>query len=347
MIIHVEFSSIYLPIVKFKGQKEQMIITKKLFSYKRTKTLFPDEKSKYIESKKNLKKHQFMITLNFITKELFNNNIEANNHKFNDDIQLKSDKKDQSSKKVLNKLLYNKKKSSYFRNSSLLNFSNFNNFNIKLKSYFEMSKLKPISLLQQKKFFKIDSSKKINNNLKTSLIHNLLYYKINGSDNKNEINDNKKYIQKLISIIHENKVEKKVNNSNIDYYEILKRIKGKKNLEIVLRAMIKEGETLLFNQYFIKNIRNIDINSKDENGNSFLILSIKEGMNNIIKLLLENGIDVNIKNNSGNTALHYALSGKNFEVADALKLYGAKEDCYNLDGLTPWDCVGKSLEEKY
>ena len=48
MTINVEFSSIYLPIVKFKGQKEQMIITKKLFSYKKKEALFLDEKSKFI-----------------------------------------------------------------------------------------------------------------------------------------------------------------------------------------------------------------------------------------------------------------------------------------------------------
>ena len=56
------------------------------------------------------------------------------------------------------------------------------------------------------------------------------------------------------------------------------------------------------------------------------------------------GIDVNIQNNEGNSALHYALSGKNFDIADALKKFGAKEDLYNNKGMTPWDCIGKAIE---
>ena len=60
--------------------------------------------------------------------------------------------------------------------------------------------------------------------------------------------------------------------------------------------------------------------------------------------MLEFGIDVNIQNNEGNTALHYALSSKHYNLADILKKHGAKEDCYNKLGMTPWDCVGKSIE---
>ena len=55
-------------------------------------------------------------------------------------------------------------------------------------------------------------------------------------------------------------------------------------------------------------------------------------------------MDVNIQNNEGNTALHYSLSGKNFDIADLLKKYGAKEDIYNNMGYAPWECVGNSIE---
>ena len=64
-------------------------------------------------------------------------------------------------------------------------------------------------------------------------------------------------------------------------------------------------------------------------------------------MLLENGINVNIQNKQGNSALHYALSGKNFEMADILKKYGAKEDCINKLGFTPWECIGKFIDEIY
>ena len=111
-----------------------------------------------------------------------------------------------------------------------------------------------------------------------------------------------------------------------------------------MRALILERETLLFNEYFNNNYLRINIDSKDENGNTYLILSVKQNLESITKLLLEKGVDVNIQNKEGNTALHYALSGKNFIIADLLKKFGAKEDLYNALGYTPWESVGKSIE---
>ena len=125
---------------------------------------------------------------------------------------------------------------------------------------------------------------------------------------------------------------------------MLSKITGKDNIETILRAFIKEGEETLFDRYFNNIYRIININSKDNDGNTFLILSVKQGLNYISKLLLERGANPNIQNNEGNSALHFALSGKNFIIADLLKKFGAKEDCYNKLGYTPWDCVGKSIE---
>ena len=174
-------------------------------------------------------------------------------------------------------------------------------------------------------------------------MNNLLFYKLSGKGNRDELNESKYYIHKIISIIHENKT-KRISSSYRDYFEILRKIKGKENIETILRTLIKEGEIALFNEYLYKNTRIIDINAQDEDGNTFLILSIKEGIRPIIMTLLERGIDVNIQNNEGNTALHFALSGKNFIIADLLKKYGAKEDLYNDYGMTPWDSVGKTIE---
>ena len=335
VIIHVEFSSIYLP----KATKGQILITKKLFSLKKKETLFYEEKSKFIEKNKNKKIFQHM-TLNFITKELFSDNIDSikiNDLLDNNDTQSKKEKKEILFQYYSSKM--SKKKISFFRNNSIGK-----KLNRRFSIYIEQkSPQKSISLLQHKKFFKIDD-RNLNNDLKKSVFDNLLYYKFGEIEDKESINNNKQYIQKIISLIHENKLTKKINNTNIDYYELLRKIKGKENIEIIIRTLIKEGEILLFNEYFHKNLKIIDINCKDEDGNSFLILSVKLGINLISKILLEAGIDVNIQDNEGNSALHYALSGKNYMVADILKKYGAKEDCYNKYGLTPWDCV--SMDEK-
>jgi ankyrin repeat protein len=45
----------------------------------------------------------------------------------------------------------------------------------------------------------------------------------------------------------------------------------------------------------------------------------------IIKLLLEKGADVNVKDENGNTALTYALKNQDNEIVELLKSYGAKE----------------------
>lgn len=275
------------------------------------------------------------MTLNFITKELYNDNIDSiniNDLLDNNDTPSKKEKKEILLQYYSSKM--SKKRLSIFRNNSIGK-----KLNRRFSIYIEpKSPKKPISLLEHKKFFKIDD-RNLNNDLKKSVLDNLLYYKFGEKEDKESLNNNKQYIQKIISIIHENKLTKKINNTNIDYYELLRKIKGKENIEIIIRTLIKEGEILLFNEYFQRNLKIIDINCKDEDGNSFLILSVKVGMNIISKILLEAGIDVNIQDNEGNSALHYALSGKNYIVADLLKNYGAKEDCYNKSGLTPWDCV--------
>ena len=96
--------------------------------------------------------------------------------------------------------------------------------------------------------------------------------------------------------------------------------------------------------YFNNNSRIIDINMQDKDGNTFLILCVKEDLTQLVKNLLEKGINPNIQNNEGNTALHYALSAHNFKLADILRKYGASESCENKYGLTPWDCIGKAID---
>ena len=148
----------------------------------------------------------------------------------------------------------------------------------------------------------------------------------------------------------ENKFERLATKQSKTYYNLIHNINDLEEINeiynslVVLKNLIKKGEVLLFMEYLNNNSRKIDINIQDEDGNTFLILSIKHSLNKLSKILLEKGINVNVQNNDGNTALHYALSGKNFYMADILRKYGANEDFVNKLGYTPWDCIGKNIE---
>ena len=133
----------------------------------------------------------------------------------------------------------------------------------------------------------------------------------------------------------------------MDYINVLKQFKnkGKEDYFNNLRELLIRGEVLLFIEYFKDFSKNIYINTQDENGNTLLILAIKQGLYTICKLLMKSGIDVNIQNFQGNSALHFALSGKNFQLADELRKFGATENCKNKIGLTPWDCIGKNIDD--
>ena len=347
--LHVEFSSIYLPVMNL-GQEKSILITDKLFSFKNKKNntsnnILQMGKSKFVEAKKYQKGVQ-SIALNFITKELIYYNILAEDFNY---------LKEENSENIESNSTHRK---SSVSTKKLPNFSTHYNSKKKVVSYFRRNSVQrrliypsTLSLLEKKKFFDV-SKKGIENRLKYSLNSNLILYKLsknyslNVSDIKLKDRLNKQYLNRAISLIHDHKIKKEYSNHQLDYFELLRKITGRQNIEMILRAFIQEGETLLFTEYFNNNYRRIDMNAKDEDGNTFLILSIKQGLNFITKTLIEKGVDLNIQNNEGNSALHYALSGKNFEVADLLKKYGAKEDCYNSMGYTPWDCVGKSIDIK-
>ena len=88
----------------------------------------------------------------------------------------------------------------------------------------------------------------------------------------------------------------------------------------------------------------IDINYKLNDGNTFLIVCAKEGCLNLIKFLCQKNCDLNIQNDYGNTALHYAVANQFYDIVDVLIKYGAREDIYNFKGLSPWDCVKHNLD---
>ena len=384
----INFSSIYLPIVKNKKtQKRQaLVINNKTFSYNLSNSLYPDIKSKYLLKTNPDKIITLLSNLDSIIKlinididESQNNNIdnkyirkrlsitinktiklnEINNilldyknkdlHKDKDIIKRKKTHIDLSfmpqikSQNSNRNTIYNKICSKRRVSCSYINI----NFKRKIVSH---------SVLDKKQFFEVPE-RSYNIKLNSTITKAILYSKICGQNlddikkDKNKIikdiidNDrnldeliNKKCIEKLrIGITNPIKGKTKL----LDNYRILKEIKGKKFIEETLRMLIKEGQDQLFLDYLDKNYKDINLNCLDENNNTFLMLSVKEGLDNIVKALLEKNVDINLKNKNGNTALHYALGNKMFYIADLLKNYGADETLINKNGLTPWECIGK------
>ena len=170
------------------------------------------------------------------------------------------------------------------------------------------------SILQSKNFFKktIKNSKK---NIKNTTREN------------NEINSNK--------YLNEKENEKEDLDEDLINYE---------EIYFELIKFIIEGKNKNFEKYFEKNKNYIEINQELYEGNTLLILSAKEGNYYITKFLCERKAEVNLQNNIGNTALHYAIGKQFYAIADILTRYGAREDIKNAKGLTPWDCIEHNIE---
>ena len=75
----------------------------------------------------------------------------------------------------------------------------------------------------------------------------------------------------------------------------------------------------------------------DDNLNSLMIMAAMKGHAKMVKLLCNQGLNVNHQNKDGNTALHFALSGNYIQTVDILLSNDACEKTLNKQGLSPWD----------
>ena len=313
-----EFSSIFLPIVDISEKRKSFMTFGKLYLINQQIKVFDDKKSKsiIINVPKNDDIYQ-RFSLRFISKELFilvddttpDIYLEHNVTENNEDTAFLSPKKYFTTKSILRlgkgRSTKKRKKLTLIEKMTISPSMNKNG-------------IKPISILEKEEFFEI---KKKN---------------VNNKDNK---------LRRRRNSIVDSNLLKSFAHKPLDYINILKQFKNKGNYFENLEELIKRGEILLFIEYFNDYSNKININQQDEKGNTLLILAIKQGLNTICKLLLKNGIDINIQNDNGNSALHYALSGKNFIMADELRKLGAVENCKNKIGLSPWDCIGKNIDE--
>lgn len=84
--------------------------------------------------------------------------------------------------------------------------------------------------------------------------------------------------------------------------------------------------------------RGVDVNRRDNRGNTALLCNtgtLNQCFKDIIKELIRAGADVNIANNEGNTALHYVLKYSTQDIARFLVKKGADYNHANLQGVTP------------
>jgi len=60
-------------------------------------------------------------------------------------------------------------------------------------------------------------------------------------------------------------------------------------------------------------------------GNTALMMASAQGHIDVVRLLLDNRAQINIRNNNNRTALYWANQSANTEVLELLKASGAKE----------------------
>jgi len=92
----------------------------------------------------------------------------------------------------------------------------------------------------------------------------------------------------------------------------------------------------------------IDKNVRDAFGDTALHVAIYQSNITIVKLLLDYGFDPNARaTKTGNTPLHNAVAANNIEAAQLLLQYGANKNIKALDGLTPLDRAKKDDKRNF
>jgi len=78
-----------------------------------------------------------------------------------------------------------------------------------------------------------------------------------------------------------------------------------------------------------------DVNARDEDGCSPLLWAVLEGSEETVNLFLERGAEVNVSNLDGETPLHWAAVMGKVKIAELLLSRGAKADARDVFGITP------------
>jgi len=82
---------------------------------------------------------------------------------------------------------------------------------------------------------------------------------------------------------------------------------------------------------------NYNFETKDEHGNTLLIVSAQNNLTPIVNFSLSNGCNPNARNNKGNTALHFTFYYKYESLSNLLISKGADDLIQNFEGLTCYE----------
>ena len=79
----------------------------------------------------------------------------------------------------------------------------------------------------------------------------------------------------------------------------------------------------------------IDVNKRDESGNTPLIYACLKSARDLVKLLLDNGADAGLGNQKNRMPIHFAAEAGNFQIISMLCNAGADVNCTDNNGVTP------------
>lgn len=139
---------------------------------------------------------------------------------------------------------------------------------------------------------------------------------------------NKNIVQKLIAC-----------GADVNFLGYLENFTQKTFFQVIVQTGRKEIIEIL--------IKYIDVNEKSGYGGTALSMAITHRYADIVKFLIENGADVNLQNNEGNTALmsvadlpnhaHETQVDLTLEIINILIHYGAKIEMQDANGQTALD----------
>jgi hypothetical protein len=107
------------------------------------------------------------------------------------------------------------------------------------------------------------------------------------------------------------------------------------NLERDFFSLVRHNKVSEFEEALKRT--NLPIDSRDQHGNTAVMIAAQNGHKRLVKLCLLNNSDLNTSNHQGNTALHYALSYGYTTVANYLISKGADDTLINHQGKTCYE----------